>query len=140
MNFSKQSLCGVLQAVPEPDVNDERWEEAGVVEKLFMYPLKSCAGTKLNEANVDKFGLTDGKGLRDRQFMVIDAKNRFVTGRQQPKLVLIRVQVQPDSNQLRFTALGTVGALVVDFPDITDQSLLIETQVSWNVVFYHNLR
>ena len=36
---------------------------------------------------VDRFGLIDEYGNRDRQFMVINSKNLMVTGRQHTKLV-----------------------------------------------------
>ena len=35
-----------------PDLEDPRWEEAGKVEKLYMYPMKSSAPTSLSSAKV----------------------------------------------------------------------------------------
>jgi len=115
---------------PVPDTDDSRWEKAGVVEKLYMYPMKSCAPTSLNNAKADKFGLADDNTcLRDRQFMVVDAKHRFVTGRKVPKLVLVKVIQVPQTQKIQFFAFGAAGKLLVDLPNINDPSLVIQSEV-----------
>lgn len=64
---------------------------------IHIYPLKSCAPLPQAEANVEKRGLA-----RDRRWMIVDASDRFMTGRQQPRLTLIRAQ--PDGDALRLSA------------------------------------
>lgn len=54
---------------------------------IHCYPLKSGAPMTLAEANVESRGLAG-----DRRWMVVDAAGRFVTGRQQPRLTLIRAR------------------------------------------------
>jgi uncharacterized protein YcbX len=66
---------------------------------IHIYPLKSCAPLALDAAVVQARGLA-----RDRRWMVIDADDRFVTGRQQPRLTLIRAQ--PDGDALHLAAPG----------------------------------
>jgi hypothetical protein len=66
---------------------------------IHIYPLKSCAPLALDAAPVQTRGLA-----RDRRWMVIDASDKFVTGRQQPRLTLIRAR--PDGDALRLSAPG----------------------------------
>jgi len=112
-----------------PTSDDPKWEEVGTVEKLYLYPLKSCAPNSLQKAKVGKFGLSDDGGLRDRAFMVVDCKNRFITGRQQPKLVLIKVGIVPSTGKVQFFAFGQAGRLVVKIPDTNELSQVVYTEV-----------
>ncbi len=54
--------------------------------ELTRYPVKSCRGQALGQADVRPWGL-DG----DRRWMIVDPQGRFVTGREVPRLV----QVEP---------------------------------------------
>ncbi len=56
------------------------------VEQLFIYPVKSCAGIELSEAELTPEGLS-----WDRSWMVIMPNGRFVTQRQMPQMAKIRV-------------------------------------------------
>jgi uncharacterized protein YcbX len=55
------------------------------VMALYYYPLKSCRGTKIDLAPIDKRGIK-----YDRAFMVTDAGGNFQTQRKHPKMSLIR--------------------------------------------------
>jgi MOSC domain-containing protein len=66
---------------------------------IHIYPLKSCAPLALDRAVVEERGL-----VGDRRWMVIDAADRFLTGRQQPRLTLIAAV--PDGDALRLSAPG----------------------------------
>lgn len=46
------------------------------VEAIYRYPIKSCAGIKLDEAQISHRGI-----LFDRQLMVVDERGMFVTQR-----------------------------------------------------------
>lgn len=54
---------------------------------LHVFPVKSCAALVLDEAQVERRGLA-----RDRRWMVVDGEGTFITGRQEPRLVLLRAQ------------------------------------------------
>jgi uncharacterized protein len=70
-----------------------------VVTGLFVYPVKSCAGTALETAEID------ARGIRhDREFMVVDAAGQFLTQRQLPRMALIRPTRSADG--LELTAPG----------------------------------
>jgi hypothetical protein len=62
------------------------------VSRIFVYPIKSCAGIEVSSAELTVRGLAC-----DRRYMLVDAAGRFLTERQHPKMALIR---------LRFTAGG----------------------------------
>jgi len=75
---------------------------------LYLYPIKSCAPLAMQTAVVERRGLR-----HDRRWMVVDAEDRFLTGRQLPRLTLVRAQ--PTAAGLSLAAPG-MPALAVPFP------------------------
>jgi uncharacterized protein len=59
------------------------------ISRLFVYPVKSCAGVELTEAVLTETGLD-----LDRAWMVVDADGQFVTQRELPRMALIRPQLK----------------------------------------------
>ena len=57
--------------------------------QLFVYPVKSCAGVALTEAELLDTGLD-----LDRAWMVVDAQGQFVTQRELPRMALVRPQIK----------------------------------------------
>src|SRR5471030_2986390 len=76
---------------------------------IHIYPLKSCAPVMLDAAVVESRGLA-----HDRRWMMVDADGKFLTGRQQPRLTLIRAQ--PDGHALQLDA-PDMPTLRVDPPN-----------------------
>ena len=74
---------------PDPDVR-------ATVARLFVYPVKSCAGIELREAQLTETGFD-----LDRAWMVVDAQGEFVTQRQLPRMALIRPQLRSSDVVLR---------------------------------------
>jgi hypothetical protein len=70
------------------------------VTGLYYYPIKGCRGYALQTAVLDERGIVD-----DRRFLIVDAKDRFVTQREHPQLALIAPCVEPRT--LSLTAPGT---------------------------------
>lgn len=68
-----------------------KWKKVGHVIDLNCYPIKSCAPIKRQSFDCHILGF-EHEGLFDRGF-VIAQKNKQVTARAYPKLVLIQVQV-----------------------------------------------
>lgn len=73
---------------------------------IYCYPVKSLGEILLNQADVDRFGIQ-----HDRRWMLVDANGRFLTQRQLPQMVHIRVrrmdsgwQLQAGEQQMSFTA------------------------------------
>ena len=54
------------------------------VSALYYYPIKSCRGITLGEAQLDARGIAG-----DRAYMVIDEDGGFLTQRELPRMALI---------------------------------------------------
>jgi uncharacterized protein len=67
-----------------------------LLASIHIYPLKSCAPLGCGEAIVEARGLAN-----DRRWLVVDAGGKFLTGRQHPRLTLIRATPDGDALQLR---------------------------------------
>ena len=61
------------------------------ISRLFVHPVKSCAGVEVREALLTNTGLE-----LDRAWMVVNAQGVFVTQREQPRLALVRPHIKPD--------------------------------------------
>jgi uncharacterized protein len=72
------------------------------IQRLFIYPVKSCAGVELTESPLCEFGLD-----LDRAWMVVDAHGDFVTQRQQPRMALITPKLK--MNELILRAPGMLA-------------------------------
>jgi len=59
------------------------------IARLFVYPVKSCAGVELTEAVLTETGLD-----LDRAWMVVDAEGEFVSQRELPRMALVRTQLR----------------------------------------------
>ncbi len=66
------------------------------VAALYVYPVKSCAGIRCEQATLDVRGLQ-----HDRGWMVVDEHDEFVTQREHPRLALVSPQL--DADILRLT-------------------------------------
>jgi len=66
------------------------------IARLFVYPVKSCAGVELPEALLTESGLEF-----DRAWMVVDAAGEFVTQRELPRMALIQPQMKHSEMVLR---------------------------------------
>ena len=66
----KNAIIGdeTIAKCPLPEKDDNRWEDAGEVSNLYIYPVKSFYGTSVETAKVEKHGLQNG-ALFDRQFI-----------------------------------------------------------------------
>ncbi len=81
------------------------------VASLYIYPVKSCAGVRCAQATLDMRGLR-----HDRDWMIVDGHNEFVTQREHPRLALITPQLEADTLRLttpegRDVSLPTTGVV-----------------------------
>ena len=67
---------------PAPDVTAR-------LARLFVYPVKSCAGVEVREALLTETGLD-----LDRAWMVVDEAGTFVTQRELPRMALVKPQLK----------------------------------------------
>lgn len=68
----------------------------GTIARLFVYPVKSCAGIEVQEALLTDTGLD-----LDRAWMVVDAQGVFLTQRELPRMALIQPQLRHGELVLR---------------------------------------
>lgn len=68
----------------------------GHIARLFIYPIKSCAGVELTDALLTETGFD-----LDRSWMVVKDGGMFVTQRDVPRMALIRPQIKGDAVILR---------------------------------------
>ncbi|WP_432002006.1 MOSC domain-containing protein [Streptomyces sioyaensis] len=79
------------------------------LRSIHLYPVKSIAGSGPGEAVVEPWGLAG-----DRRWLLVDARGRQLTQRQQPTLALAHAQELP-GGALRLTAPGQ-QPLTVEVP------------------------
>jgi uncharacterized protein YcbX len=63
-----------------------------VITGLFVYPVKSCRGIELQASRLAERGLQ-----HDREWMIVDAQNRFLTQRTHPRLAQIETALMADA-------------------------------------------
>ena len=85
------------------------------ITALFLYPVKSCRGIPLAEVEVGPRGFA-----HDREFLVVDEADSFLTQRIVPELATVAVALQ--QNELVFNH-GDAGALRVPLTNPEEQSL-----------------
>lgn len=86
---------------------------SGTIARLFVYPIKSCAGIEVREALLTETGLD-----LDRAWMVVDPEGQFITQRELPRMALIRPQLKTEEMVLRAPGMLAlhVGIDVVEEP------------------------
>jgi len=77
-------------------VNAPYFDLQATIARLFVYPIKSCAGVEVNETLLIETGLEF-----DRAWMVVDSAGEFVTQRELPRMALIRPQLKHSEMILR---------------------------------------
>ncbi len=79
---------------------------------LFVYPVKSCRGIALQEVQVGSRGF-----LHDREFLVVDETDAFLTQRNAPELATIEVEI--DAKGFAFRA--SQGELRLGFAEVAER-------------------
>ena len=80
------------------------------IARLFVYPIKSCAGVELSEALLTETGLD-----LDRAWMVVDSEGEFLTQREEPRMALIQPAFKRGGTELQLRAPGMLALhLLVD--------------------------
>ena len=76
---------------------------AARVAEISVYPLKSAAGVGLDASRVEARGLAG-----DRRWMVVDPEGKCLTGRDHPRLVLVRARIEGGGLRLETPGLAAV--------------------------------
>ena len=89
------------------------------ITEIHIYPVKSLAGISLSTSKLSRSGLE-----YDRQWMVVDDQNRFLTQRTHPQMSLVQTDIQKGGLVLSNSKMETY-AVPTAAPDMHH----IETQV-----------
>lgn len=86
---------------------------SGTIARLFVYPIKSCAGIEVREALLTETGLD-----LDRAWMIVDPQGQFITQRELPRMALIQPRLKSEEMVLRAPGMLAlhVGIDVVEEP------------------------
>ncbi|QKO20459.1 MOSC domain-containing protein [Rhodoferax sp. BAB1] len=74
------------------------------IARLFVYPVKSCAGIELSEALLTETGLD-----LDRAWMVVDSEGEFLSQREAPRMALIQPAFKRGGTELQLRAPGMLA-------------------------------
>ena len=74
----------------------DSFDITATIARLFVHPIKSCAGIEVQEALLTDTGLD-----LDRAWMVVDADGVFVSQRELPRMALVRPQLRLSDMVLR---------------------------------------
>lgn len=90
------------------------------VSALFIYPVKSLGGIPLDSAH-----LTDRGLQRDRRWMLIDEKNRFLSQRENIQMALLKTSLEAGRLRVSYTPDGTS----INIPFIPQTEELVEVTI-----------
>ena len=83
------ALPGALPNVSAAASTDAVPDVVARIARLFVYPVKSCAGVEVTEVVLTETGFD-----LDRAWMVVDQDGVYATQRELPRMVLVRVQLK----------------------------------------------
>lgn len=96
-----------------------------IIQDIFIYPIKSLGGIRLEEAWADERGFQ-----YDRRWMLVDRKGNFLTQREHPKMAFFQVVMTQDS-LLVFEKNDRINQIKIPFE--TSTKLKMEVKV-WDDV------
>ncbi len=85
-----------MSTAPASSSTDAPADVTGRIARLFVYPVKSCAGVALQQAELTEWGLD-----LDRAWMVVDEEGEFRTQRELPRMALVQPQIKHNEVVLR---------------------------------------
>lgn len=88
------------------------------ISELFIYPIKSLSGVKVNSAEI-----TDRGFKYDRRWMLIDENNRFLSQREVARMALIKVTITEKY------LLATYQSKSIEIPLCTDNKEVINVNI-----------
>jgi len=87
---------------------------------LFIYPVKSLGGISLPAADLTPLGLR-----HDRRWLIVDARNRFLTQREHAEMALLAVEPAYNGFLLRHRQRPALPPLYVPFEATPERTLFV---------------
>ena len=88
------------------------------IENIYIYPIKSCKGIPLTRAEAQARGLAC-----DRRWMLVNEEGLFLTQRKYPKMALISVAVNQETEELKVEAPGHETMVIDDQRDRLEETI-----------------
>lgn len=85
----------------------DEWKQVGRVSRLFLYPVKSLHSVEVESFTAGRHAAESGH-MVDRQFMLVDRKDKLVTARQFPHMTLVTVEVTATQLSLGYPGMQTI--------------------------------
>lgn len=101
---------------------------SGTIARLFVYPVKSCAGIEVQQALLTETGLD-----LDRAWMVVDVQGMFLTQRSLPRMALIRPQLKSDEMVLRAPGMLALHVAIDAVETPTTVTVWRDTVPAWDM-------
>lgn len=73
------------------------------LSKIYIYPVKSLGGIRLDAANITTRGLEN-----DRRFMLVDENGRFMSQREHPQLAIFQTEIEGDFLKITHKKTGQI--------------------------------
>ncbi|XP_033113725.1 mitochondrial amidoxime-reducing component 1-like [Anneissia japonica] len=106
--------------------------EVGKVGEICIYPVKSCGGISVQEAECTARGIKTGQ-LRDRKWMLVDDEDRNLAAKKEPSVALIKTSLSADGQNLVLRADGQPTVQLPLVPDTTAQ--LVKAKLHESIVY-----
>jgi uncharacterized protein YcbX len=90
------------------------------LSEIYIYPIKSLGGIRLQEAQVQEKGLA-----YDRRWMLVDEKGNFLTQRQHANMALLEVSLLQEGLQVRHKQ-NLLESLFIPFSDGYGQEVQVQ--------------
>jgi MOSC domain-containing protein len=88
------------------------------LSEIYIYPVKSFAGIKVDTWNIDEKGL-----IHDRKWMLIDDQQQFLSQRKLPRMSMIKTAIDHDR-------------LIISIPEMEDISIPLNPQQGEQIETY----
>jgi len=89
----------------------------GEVSKLYIFPVKSLAHVEVESFTTGCFAAESG-AMVDRQFMVVDKKDKFTTSRKFPNMSLIQPEVTDSHLTLKYQGMEDISVKIPDLKSL----------------------
>ncbi|XP_028411385.1 molybdenum cofactor sulfurase-like [Dendronephthya gigantea] len=76
-------------------------KDSGLVKKMYIYPVKSCAAFEVEQWNLNEKGL-----CYDREWLIVNESGSFISQKREPRLCLIEPYIDLKENILQLQAPG----------------------------------
>jgi len=102
-------MCSKTQYAIQGELSlPTKWKVVGEVTKLYVFPVKSLAHIEVQQFFTGHFAAEAGLNV-DRQFMVVDKRDKLTTSRTFPVMSLIQPEISETHLSLHFQGMESIS-------------------------------